>query len=375
MDDRIGFLDSFRGVLCLSVMITHNGIGKQTIPGFYFGVVGFFILSSFLLTYRLIKQYENAKTVQMFIRITINYFIMRFFRIYIPYIVYCILTVKVFNNSRITTNHTMYELITLKNFKQINHIWTMPIEINFYFFVPSIALIFSLIYKKTLLVWSLFLINCISLILIRKFRLFSIGSFQDVAIFQTYLPIFLIGSTLSIVYINFQQSKWILEYLNQSKQMNSLLSLIFFSIFIFICRIQGYITLIRDDAFIYSAFISILILIMLISPSNYFNQTLLKLKIFNLYGKYSYGTYLFHINCNLFTRRKLYRLLESDRSIIFLAISLIAGILFFYIVENNSIRVAKFFMNQVNNGFSPSKERKLFDNEKSKINGSKNERS
>ena len=60
--ENFEFLNSFRGLLSLSVIIFHvNPDSFKLVHGVYFGVIGFFILSSFLLTYRLIIQYEQAK--------------------------------------------------------------------------------------------------------------------------------------------------------------------------------------------------------------------------------------------------------------------------------------------------------------------------
>ena len=57
------FLDGFRGVLALWVLVHHLGLQGDLkyfdLTGYYIGVVGFFILSSFLLTYRLLCQFNE----------------------------------------------------------------------------------------------------------------------------------------------------------------------------------------------------------------------------------------------------------------------------------------------------------------------------
>ena len=57
------FLDGFRGALALWVLIHHLELRGDLkyfyLTGYYIGVVGFFILSSFLLTYRLLCQFNE----------------------------------------------------------------------------------------------------------------------------------------------------------------------------------------------------------------------------------------------------------------------------------------------------------------------------
>jgi peptidoglycan/LPS O-acetylase OafA/YrhL len=78
MDKRFDCLDSWRGTLVLSVIFSHTKeLGFRSI-GCHMGVMGFFSLSSFLLTYRLIKQYENANLKDI-IKYTINYAITKYF--------------------------------------------------------------------------------------------------------------------------------------------------------------------------------------------------------------------------------------------------------------------------------------------------------
>ncbi len=89
------FLDSYRGLAALSVVLTHSSLFFEgfhwIIHALYFGVVSFFLLSSFLLTYRLIIQYEAANyDTRLIIRITRDYVITRFFRIYVTLIAFCV---------------------------------------------------------------------------------------------------------------------------------------------------------------------------------------------------------------------------------------------------------------------------------------------
>jgi peptidoglycan/LPS O-acetylase OafA/YrhL len=57
-------------------------------PGIFVGVIGFFILSAFLLTYRLIIDYERAPDIRACLFKTAHYFIRRFFRIYLVFVLF-----------------------------------------------------------------------------------------------------------------------------------------------------------------------------------------------------------------------------------------------------------------------------------------------
>jgi len=53
-------------------------------------VNGFFILSSFLLTYRFILDITDSdKSIIEIIKVTLKFFIRRTFRVYLPFVIYC----------------------------------------------------------------------------------------------------------------------------------------------------------------------------------------------------------------------------------------------------------------------------------------------
>ncbi len=137
---RFECFDSFRGLMCIGVILYHQGLERYTFHGFHFGVMGFFILSSFLLTYRLIKQYESTKCVQNIFKITINYTIMRIFRIYIPFVIYCAID-RYYFNCAIKDTFKMINWITLTYDSRASHLCKI-------LFLHSINIIFLLAYLQ-----------------------------------------------------------------------------------------------------------------------------------------------------------------------------------------------------------------------------------
>ncbi len=69
--EKIDFLDGFRGTLAIWVLMMHSTYALKVNKyfrgtGSYIGVPCFFILSSFLLTYRLLNQFNNDKNKEIF---------------------------------------------------------------------------------------------------------------------------------------------------------------------------------------------------------------------------------------------------------------------------------------------------------------------
>jgi peptidoglycan/LPS O-acetylase OafA/YrhL len=97
---KLECLDGYRGFLANIVLINHiinhtesvqKFVGDFSIfrkTGAYIGVPGFFVLSSFLLTYRLMVDFDAALSRNRAILKVIQYAIRRFFRIYLVFIVF-----------------------------------------------------------------------------------------------------------------------------------------------------------------------------------------------------------------------------------------------------------------------------------------------
>jgi peptidoglycan/LPS O-acetylase OafA/YrhL len=223
------------------------------------------------------------------------------------------------------------------------HLWTMPVEIRFYFLIPFISLVFSRIYKYYLIVWPLQILNVIFLIQIRRKGLFSISDGES--FLRVYLPIFFIGSTTAMAFINIEENK-LLKKLDSFRIYQLLSSVPCFAIFFTLARIEGWYNIERDDSYICTSAMSILLLIILVAPSNFFNYVMTNTIVFKIFGKYSYGTYLFHgyviyyIKKNEKIRRYTNNL--TDLVLITVCLSLLYGFIFFHAVENNLMYLSKY---------------------------------
>ena len=112
--------------------------GRPTLcHAFFTGVPAFFQLSAFLLTYRLLVQYEQiGARVPL---ITFKYFVTRFFRIYVTFVAYCAIAYiyescvfpedTALGQRLISVALMSTELLKQNGTKQF-HLWTIPNEVT-----------------------------------------------------------------------------------------------------------------------------------------------------------------------------------------------------------------------------------------------------
>ena len=160
--NRFDFLDGYRGSLALIVVISHsyNGIDCRILRTLASGsqkyaVVGFFLLSSFLLTFRLLKDFYQEKSSKLLI--VLCYFIRRFFRIYVVYVLFACLVIygPKFFAGYSYGHFTPISQIIILGFPGITHLWTIPPEIKYYFFIPMICACFYIMKRFSTLFFGL----------------------------------------------------------------------------------------------------------------------------------------------------------------------------------------------------------------------------
>ena len=97
---HFNFLDAYRGLMALIVVVTHSSQvlrGSTQLTSYIHimqilvancGLSGFFLLSSFLLTYRLYSELHTLPFSRDSASVIGRYFIRRFMRIYVPFCVF-----------------------------------------------------------------------------------------------------------------------------------------------------------------------------------------------------------------------------------------------------------------------------------------------
>ena len=198
------------------------------------------------------------------------------------------------------------------------------------------------------------LVHIVSIVIIRFYGLFLIGTPWMEANFESFLPIFLLGSLLGLSYHR-------LEERNQPSKMNDLIasdnrlgwmtSSLCYLTFVIGGRSHAFLATTNEDLYYYSLFWSMFLLLMLCTdPNNAFTNMLNESSVLRLFGKFSFGFYLFHILARELIQKHLYGLfpIATDQVALIVALSFVFGALFFYLIENISMKLAHILTRRVN---------------------------
>ena len=361
--NHVDFLDGYRGTLAIWVLLGHCYMYANLDGDFryfeftalFIGVCGFFLLSAYLLTYRLLDDLSKneTKSIKQIISTLIKYFIRRFFRIYIPYAMICVLIKRVspiFGGPHDFEKYTLPQLLYL-NTTTLSHLWTIPCEIKYYFFIPLLAIISNKINKNlySKLAWILVLI--VSLFLIERTRLIvdfdKNGNFtRENHEFLTRFTTFFLGSILGLV-IYFINSIEIIKKMKNNSLFRFLLGVISLVLFLKgLTRFSRHYNRelrIDMDFFDASLYWSLFLIMFIVGSPNFFTN-FFKLGLFKNCGKFSYGIYLYHMMVIDYINKNYRNTVKLNIEIViygFVSIFVI-GFIFYYLIEKNLIRIANF---------------------------------
>ena len=365
----LDFLDGYRGSLAYWVFLHHaKTLGHLDcdydyffMTGYYIGVVGFFLLSSYLLTYRLLDELkENGDSNIKIMLIFINYFIRRFFRIYIPYAVICTLVKHVsplFGGSFKWNQICYFELLKL-NPTELTHLWTIPPEIKYYFFIPVLVLITHKISKNITykIVWILILVVALSII--EVFNLFGNPFENDEYPFQvwnqflTRFTTFFLGSILALIMNLINDSK---IYKHQREKKNfgftfGTISMVMYIAGMILCSRVFVPSLSDKYFFLISVYWAIFLCTFILGGSNYFTD-FFKTKLLYFGGKFSLGIYLYHVGVIDFFFRFYRKTVKLQFEIILYSFicSFVIGFFHYYLFEKKLLQLASLICNFISN--------------------------
>lgn len=204
LPSRLKEADGIRGLACMIVLIQHSivfafpSINPYLRGTAKIGVWLFFSLSSFLLTYQLLLRGFSVKTL-------IDYFLGRTLRIY-PLFVLAVLAYYFFKFAGINTATDVINAITFQ--KGYAHLWTIPVEFKFYFFLPIFVFVGNLVYLR--FGWKGILATGLFLTIIHQlFAPYWLLKENTISTFQ-YLPSFLFGIIGAILQAN-NQVRWVVK--------------------------------------------------------------------------------------------------------------------------------------------------------------------
>ena len=305
-------IDSLRAIAVIAVIIYH--IDANYLPGGFLGVDLFFVLSGYLISSLIIKEYKSTGTVNLY-----NFYVRRARRL-LPAVYFMITVVLIiitlFNGVLLKKSYldALFGYIYSSNWWYIfhkldyfdsfgsqspfKHLWSLAIEEQFYMFFPLIFLIFNRKSKSNnsnsklnknfiYVVLSLILVSLIAHIL-----LFDINNINRIY-FGTDTRAFslLVGVVGAILYPMDRLSERTTKKDNMIYSIVSLVSiLVLIGIMI---NTSEYNTWLYRGGFLLVAIIGLIIIIS--SGRQYtFMSKLLSFKPFVFIGKISYSLYLWH---------------------------------------------------------------------------------
>jgi peptidoglycan/LPS O-acetylase OafA/YrhL len=342
-------LNGYRGFLAISVTMNHlvgylktnialghwfiwNSIGYCSVPGFFF-------LSAFLLSYRLLSDFENVQSFKLCFLKILLYAVRRLFRIYFVFLAFWTIIhyAHPLFRGNYTNNYANYTDGFVLADLGANHLWTIPVEIKYYFYIPFLCfLVFKCGIKFGFQMW---LPICIILEILIFFNgvaaIIPSGYPNYLGLhFIAQYQIFIHGTVFGIVYLKikdkcetvFADFKWKIF-------INSLVVVMFIT--------QFYV---KTNRYGYFSTIFLMISLLFSDSSNPIS------KLFNTYlmkkcGQFSFGIYLLHpMIIQAYSEFKI----ESRFSITSFseiviggfACSFLLGALWFYSVENFLIKSA-----------------------------------
>ena len=361
--NRFELLDGFRGILAISVVLQHNAQHRWSkSPGEYrifldvgsnFGVISFFLLSAFLLTYKLLANFNNSQSGFMNnFKIFSKYIIRRFFRIYIPYFILCC-----FLQSRLATSPSIIKynpwinLITFYYLDGNHHLWTVIHEIKYYFIIPIFAF-FTIKIQKFYI--PLVISTIISIYLIKQSNVLKIDCRITSSIkFKNAFEIFVNGSLLAIVYYKLEK---VFNKLKDMTLFKYFIDISSFLYFLYGLKLSSNSFFTNGKGFCgsnYGIYWNIFLALLLILDKETFFGSFINLPIFRVCGKFSFGMYLLHMegfaivhkirDANIMSQSLL------ETYILELTISILYGMVFYYLIERPLLNIGNILISRINN--------------------------
>lgn len=266
-------------------------------PNAYYGVVLFFVISGFLITYLLLEEKKHSgriNTKYFYIRRVLRIWPLYFLVIFIgflilPFISFFFKDLSIFTIQRIPYDSwwryiffmANYDLIFSKNLTPIlSVLWSVSIEEQFYLIWPLIIHFFE---KKR----HILLIAILAISLVWRIRYLDYPNFYY---YDTLSCLFSLTVGGVLAHVTFYSTKFILMIKNFPKYLIVGIYLIGF-FFLYFSFHNAYLNLIKDIAInIFFAFV--------IAEQSFCQNSVFKLsncKIISNAGKYTYGLYSLHL--------------------------------------------------------------------------------
>ncbi len=357
VDHKLDFLDGYRGFLAIAVVAEHFAVGLNKDKaldykifeglGINIGVLGFFMLSAFLLTYRLLIDFDKQSTSRFHLLKLCQYFIRRFFRIYLTFQIFWLifhqLTPKTIGSIALGKGIRVPYMYGVTLYSTgYSHLWTIPIEIRYYFVIPVLSYLSTRCGKYWYVLTILLLLQILAIEFLNPFgRTNDALDFPYQHLLHPSMPIFLKGSLVALVYYNVKKQHTNLAELIASSMIQKVISLATFVAHIYQFRYCSHLWNraidIRQNpmhAYIASYYLFVVLLSMVFGAPNYFTN-IYNNSVLRSFGKYSFGIYLLqYIVLKPLSVYRFYFETYIGPLILSLVMCYMSGLIWFYLVEN-----------------------------------------
>ncbi|KTD72240.1 acyltransferase family protein [Legionella tucsonensis] len=277
--------DGIRGLACLIVLITHattmffSNLSPYLAGSGKIGVWLFFILSAFLLTTRF--KTTGFSSAQLF-----HYGVSRFLRI-IPLYLFALVIYKFLGTTDIHSWKNVEEALFLK--QGFSHLWTIPVEFKFYFYLPLLAYLFIKLSKNNNP--SILILLFIILILLEQFFWpYWLTPINSIHVNHYFTP-FTTGVFFAAIYDRLKQyvTPVSANWLGLATIIACLISLPITKKYFF--KIPYDLSL--ANQFVYFGFLWAIFIVYNLQGKGFWGK-ILSTYFFRMIGKWSYSIYLFH---------------------------------------------------------------------------------
>lgn len=353
-DNYFPNLDSLRAIACIIVVLFHSSTEEfLRVNGYYspfkagyIGVDLFFVLSGFLITNILVRQYLEIGTIKI-----MSFFKRRILRLYPPILVAVLifLVPYLFIDSRKAMSNMFFVLTYTSDIVMLfrslfpkleyplffSHCWSLSIEEQFYIFYPFVLLYFlrGNLKRNTNIISTFILYNIFFILLVVIGNYFLKAWFYKFFLWRFFQIFF--GCYLALIYNEtymdrFPSSEYVQKIKDRTKRFFENIIIFNLSILIFLVIIFHYFNFFIPG--LQSYFITIisgfLIINAIYGKVNWYIK-LLSNKTLRYIGKISYGLYLYHIP--VFFIKRILGLSFSDNLFYSLGYDVFALIVVFFI--------------------------------------------
>ena len=394
MSSRFDYFDGLRGLYVLIVVVRHmldlvvstcKDYRILDVMAVEIGVVGFFMLSSCLLTYRLTKEIDQglekihsasdsdavlenrpfwnlrlhlkafwtSLDIKFYLLVTLKYAFRRFFRIYVTVIIYIIIRQhqrKDFNLIKALRLRTVVQSV----------LWTIEPECKYYFLIPAICIVMHRCKR-----FSLFICLLVGYLMLANGRyqvVYYVWSYDDSnrMLLHSSIQHFLSGSLVALIYYySIENGK---HHLVDRVLKNSVFKCLLTILLMVLSTVlfYGYSSYWNDYEFIAknstvsylkydirknhqsTVFMAVAMLIMMVSAPNWYTQIFSKSGFLKKCGKYSFGMYILHVDIIDEIRASSLKLKSGfEYLVVILSLVYFVGFLFFRVMEVPMMNVAE----------------------------------